>query len=64
MKFFFNTEVKIASSNVGTTRLQTLYSLRFLEGHPEGMAKETVFIGTRFLGLELLLHLKNYNVNF
>ena len=24
MKFFFNTEVKIASSNVGTTRLQTL----------------------------------------
>ena len=26
MKFFFNTEVKIASSNVGTTRLQTLYS--------------------------------------
>ena len=25
MKFFFNTEVKIASSNVGTTRLQTLY---------------------------------------
>ena len=25
MKFFFNTEVKIASSNVGMTRLQTLY---------------------------------------
>ena len=28
MKFFFNTEVKIASSNVGTTRLQTLYLTR------------------------------------
>ena len=25
LKFFFNTEVKIASSNLGTTRLQTLY---------------------------------------
>ena len=44
--------------------LPNLYSLRFLEVHPEGMAKETVFIGTRFLGLELLLHLKNYNVKF
>ena len=29
MKFFFNTEVKIASSNVGTTRLQTLYFIFF-----------------------------------
>ena len=25
MKFFFNTGVRIASSNLGTTRLQTLY---------------------------------------